>query len=376
MKTKKSLKIAFVLDVFDNSSNGGAISAQRFVNILKKRHQVTVVTTGDPGDGKVIMDYFYVPIAKPIMQRMKFVFAMPDRKKLMETFRRVDLVHVQFPFYLGMKAVKIANEMGVPVVSGFHVQPENILYNIGVPSKILTDRLYRFFVKRVYNGTRAVVCPSRFAQKQLLRYGLTAPSHVISNGIVNTFRPMKVSRDPRLKNRFIILSVGRLAKDKRHEVLIRAISRSRHRDEIQLIVTGEGPMKERLIEMGRMLPNEPFFLYLPLKELIRLYNTADLYVHPSEVELESMSVLEAIACGLPPLISDSKISASGQFAIDDRFLFKSNDVEDLTAKMDYWIEHRRELSQARKKYIEFSKQYHIEESVRRLENIYYDVLAK
>ncbi len=376
MKTKKGLRIAFVLDVFDNSSNGGAISAQRFVNILKKRHQVTVVSTGDPGSGRVIMDYFYIPIAKPIMQRMKFVFAMPDRKKLIETFRKVDIVHVQFPFYLGIKAVGIANEMGVPVVSGFHVQPENILYNIGIPSKMLARRLYRFFVKRVYNRTRAVICPSRFAQLQLQKYGLTAPSHVISNGIPNTFRPMKTCRDPKLMNRFNILSVGRLAKDKRHEVLIKALSLSRHRDEIQLIVTGEGPMKERLIEMGSILPNEPLFLYLPIDELIRLYNTADLYVHPSEVELESMSVLEAIACGLPPLISDSRISASSQFALDKRFLFKSNNVEDLTAKIDYWIEHKRDLAQARRRYIEFSKQFHIEESVKKLENIYFDILGK
>jgi hypothetical protein len=50
-------------------------------------------------------------------------------------------------------------------------------------------------------------------------------------------------------------------------------------------------------------------------------DTADLFVHSSIVELESLSSLEAIGCGLTCLVSDSKYSAARQFALDERFLF-------------------------------------------------------
>ena len=79
---------------------------------------------------------------------------------------------------------------------------------------------------------------------------------------------------------------------------------------------------EKLIETGQKLSNKPIIKFVSEKDLIRYYNLADLYVHPSDVELESMSVLEAIGCGLPVLISDSKSSAAKQFALNEHFIFK------------------------------------------------------
>ena len=43
-----------------------------------------------------------------IMEKMRFSFAWPDRRILEETLARQDVVHIQFPFYLGIRAISVA----------------------------------------------------------------------------------------------------------------------------------------------------------------------------------------------------------------------------------------------------------------------------
>ncbi len=75
---------------------------------------------------------------------------------------------------------------------------------------------------------------------------------------------------------------------------------------------------------------------------MKLINECDLYVHASDAEIEGISCMEALACGLVPIISDSRLSATMQFALDERSLFRAGDAADLAAKMDFWIEHPEE----------------------------------
>jgi len=47
----KQLKIAMVIDCYDDSKNGAVISTKRFVELLKKDHIISVITTGAPAPG-------------------------------------------------------------------------------------------------------------------------------------------------------------------------------------------------------------------------------------------------------------------------------------------------------------------------------------
>jgi len=304
------------------------------------------------------------------MREMDFVFAWPRTRTLEAAFGGVDVVHLQFPFLLGFRGLRIAKRMGLPVVAGFHVQPENMFYNLGIRSEKAVHRLYRFFVEKYYNHASAVVCPSAFAEAELKRHGLTAPSVVVSNGIAPQYRPTEERKEDVGDENFVVLTVGRLAKEKRHDVLIDAVSLSRHRSRIRLMLCGKGPVRNKIIRMGKRLPHPPRVFSPSDEELIRLYNTADLYVHASEIELEGMSVLEAMGCGLPVLLSNSRSSASRQFAPDEQFLFEANDPRSLAERIDYWIEHPQALRAAAERCLQTARQYRIEDSVRRIEEVY------
>jgi 1,2-diacylglycerol 3-alpha-glucosyltransferase len=373
--SQKRLKIAMVIDAFDDCRNGAAISTRRFTELLRQEHEVSIITTGDPAPGKVIMPHFYAPVVKKIMKRMNTPLAVPTYRKLRRVIREMDIVHIQYPFFLGIRSVRIATRMKIPVISTFHIQAEHLAMNAGIHSKAFIRYCYKIWMKRIYNRSSMVICPSKFAQEELKRYGLKAPSMIISNGILPIFKPFKMERDPSMADKFIILSVGRFAPEKQQEIILQALQISRHRDILHLILIGEGPMKEKLQEHGRNLPNQPVFLTLSPEELVKYYNMADLYVHAATVEVECMTVLEAMGCGLPVLIADSPKSATKQFAFDDRSLFPCCDAQKLSEKIDYWVDHPAELKEAGELYHTSSQKYRIEQSFEKLVSIYRNVLT-
>ena len=373
MPAGKPLHIAMVIDSWDDAANGGVISTHRFTRMLRDQgHTVTVLAAGRPEPGKVVLPTFYIPFAGDIMRKMRLPFAWPTREILEPALANVDVVHLQFPFYLGIKSIEVARRRGIPVVSTFHVQAEHVIYNVGIKNQWLVEQIYKFFLGSVYQKSNHVICPSAFAERELLSRGLETPTTVISNGVPELFRP--TPGGPDLGDTFVLLSVGRLAREKRHDMVIEAVNRSRHRDRIQLVVLGDGPMKEDLEAKGRVLPVPPVFRFLSQQELVAWYSAGDLCVHASEVEVECMSVLEAQACGLPCLIANSSRSATPQFALRPDYLFESNSLDDLVGKIDALIDQPGQLEADRAAAQQDAAQYRFEVSAERLLGVYRGVV--
>src|SRR6185503_19942231 len=98
-------------------------------------------------------------------------------------------------------------------------------------------------------------------------------------------------------------------------------------------------------------------------ELIELIRGCDLYVHASDVEIEVMSFMEAFACGLVPIISDSPRSATGQFALGPRHLFRAGDPSSLAERIDDWIDDPAALGAASETYAHYASLYTVDRSV-------------
>lgn len=70
------------------------------------------------------------------------------------------------------------------------------------------------------------------------------------------------------------------------------------------------------------------------------------------------------------VIANSKKSATPQFALDERSLFKAGDSKDLAAKIDYWIEHEKERRRMEYAYSELAKKYDLEQCVLQAEKMF------
>ena len=218
-----------VIDSWDDAANGAVVSTRRFTDLLRAQgHTVTILAAGEPAPGKVVLPTFYIPFANGIMRKMRLPFAWPSRRTVEDLLTRQDVVHIQFPFYLGIRTITLARARGLPIVSTFHVQAEHLLYNIGIRNQGWVERIYRFFLRTVYERSDAVVCPSAFAEAELEDPGPAGENH---RHLQRRSAPLPAGAArrgsvPDFGERFVLLSVGRLAREKRHELVIDAVRRS------------------------------------------------------------------------------------------------------------------------------------------------------
>jgi glycosyltransferase involved in cell wall biosynthesis len=199
---------------------------------------------------------------------------------------------------------------------------------------------------------------------------------VISNGIPPGFAPAPLERPARHRGKLLVLAVGRLAREKRLDVTLEGVRRSRHADRIQLVVTGRGPEEAEVRRLAATLPLPAEVGFVSEGELRRLLATADLLVHSSEVELEGMAVLEALACGTPALVARAPGSAAQQFALSDDFLFEPGDPDDLARRLDLLVEAPERLRESRAQALALAGRHRLEDSVRQLEALYLRVAGR
>lgn len=363
--------IVFVIDNYGILTNGTTMTAYRFVEALKERgHQVRLVSVGVQGPDMYGLKEHYIPIVTPVSHQQSMVFAKYDKAVMEAALAGADVVHFFMPWQLARRGLKLANKMGIPATAAFHVQPENLTYGAGLGpwGAPLAELIYAWFRLSFYRKVEHIHCPSAFIARELVKHHYNSRLHVISNGVGQAFHPDEGEKPD--MGLFHILMTGRFAPEKRQDVLIRAIKQSRYESRIQLHLAGAGPREKKLRKLAAGLTNPPTFGFYEQEELIKLIHSCDLYVHAADVEIEAIACMEAIACGKVPVISDSKKSATGQFALDERSLFKAGNSCDLARKIDYWIGHPQELKAMEVVYSERAQVYRLEYSIRKAEQMF------
>jgi len=332
-------RIAVVIDPWNYPYNGTVVSTRRFVAALTPHGYGFQILSLDAPDlpGGEAFEKLSIPGFNRIIDTMRAPLAKPDRAKLRSLLAGCDLLHVQYPFFLAYAAIREARSLGIPVICSFHVQPENILQNIRMPSRLLSNLLYRLFVRFIYNRADHVIAPSSFAAALLTRHGLDRPVTVVSNGVPDRFFQVERSTVP--GDGYVLLSVGRLAREKQQETLLRAVALCRHREHVSVVLAGVGPRQAYLERLAAKLGVRARIGWVDDEELLSLHGRADLFVHTGTIELEGMSVLEAMATGNVVVVSDAADSACAAIIHEDHARFRKGDAADLAERIDYWLSH-------------------------------------
>lgn len=364
------MKILFVIETIDNH-NGTSVSAKRFAEGLKDRgHEVKFLTTGIPDADRFVVPEFHLPLFDRLVKRHGFKYAKKDKDVIREALEWCDVAHCYMPFGLEVATKRMADNMGKPCTAAFHVQPENVTASFHMQNvKWLNTIMYNFFNRHFFKFFRHIHCPSRFITDYLVQLGYTSQMHVISNGCPPQYSWHKCDKPSWCADKFVVLMVGRLSPEKHQDTILEAVRHSAYEKQIQVILVGTGLSEKKLRRKAKGFTNPPRIGYMSDQQLMKALGYADLYVHAGEVELESLSCLEAMGSGLVPLISSSSQSATPQFAMDSRSLFPPRKPKLLAKKIDYWIEHPDARKEMEQKYADIVKQYSITESVANFEKM-------
>ncbi len=364
-----------ILDGWDVPANGLVVSSRRFVDALRAHgHQVDVFATGHPEPGKIPMPSLSLPLLQPLVEDMGFPLGRPSKKIFESELQRYDVVHVQAPFFMGWGAVRAASRLGLPIVGTFHVQAENMLRNLGISSQRPVPMIYKTFNRYIFNRCRIVVFPSNLGQSLLSDAGLKAPARVISNGVPDRFFQAPESASRRDPETTTVLGVGRLADEKRQDLIVSAVAMSEFRDSIRLVLVGRGPKTEAVRQQAE---REGLNAEIGPRDdagLLAAYREADIFIHASEIELESLTTLEAMASHCPALIADSPTSAAPQFATGEDMLFRPDDAGDLAGRLDHWIRQPEARAAAAQRCHDQAENYRLGRSVDQLVTTYREII--
>lgn len=374
--------ITIISDVLGQENNGTTIATMNFIRSLKQKgYEVRVVCPDQDKKGLpgyyVVKTYNLGRFLNRYVEKNGVSLAKANKKVLYEAIKDADAVHIIMPFSLGRAAARIAKKLDKPITAGFHCQAENFTSHIFMMNFGLANNVaYRIFYHNVYKYCDCIHYPSQFIRDTFEKRVGKTNGYVISNGVNRDFVKVDIDKPEELNDKFVILFIGRYSKEKSHPVLIKGVKKSKYENRIQLIFAGTGPQKEKLEKLSQGLTNKPIMKFYSRKELIKVINYSDLYVHPAEVEIEAIACLEAIACGLVPIISNSKRSATRYFAISEKNLFNCNDSDDLARKIDYWIEHPEEKRKMSNEYLGYTKKFDYDNCMNGMEMMILDAIKR
>ncbi len=367
--------ITVVCDVLGAENNGTTVASMNLIRFLKQKgHDVRVLCADDRRNGEkgfyVVPNKNFGPFNK-FLDKVGVKLAKPNEEVVKRAISGAHHVHVMLPFALGKTALKEAKKQGISTTAGFHMQAENFTSYIKMNKlKLLNKAVYKYVYKRFYSLVDAIHYPTRFIRDVFEKSAnVKTYGYVISNGVNLHAKKEYCARPNEYNDKTVILTIGRYSREKSQDTLIKAIRLSKHASDIQLILAGQGIKEKRYRRLSKKLPIAPEFKLYSREEIIDVINYSDLYVHPAEAELEGIACLEAIACGKLTVVSNSKLSATKDFAVDDRCVFKCRNSKDLAKIIDYWIDNPREKQLVEKKYRSVGATLNVNECMSEMERM-------
>jgi len=313
-----SVRVALLADSFLPHAGGSRVYYYNLFKHLAEdgRARVTVLTKKVEGwkefDGSVRTDNFHVlrhsrPLPDWSYHQLPRILSPLLHTMHLVRSRRIDLLNTGDLFPQGVIGMWMKQLFGIPYLVFCH----------GEDLTQVDGRRYQPSVRNaIYHTAEAIIAANDLAVRNLIRVGISEHKiFKITPGVDTTkFSPARpdacLMEQYRLREKLVLLTVGRLVARKGHSLVLKALARVRaFLPPFHYLIVGEGPEHARLMELTHTLhlsSHVTFVGKVPDERLGDFYNLCDLFVLPNrnisgDQEGFGMVFIEANAAGKPVL---------------------------------------------------------------------------
>lgn len=303
------MNIGLFTDTYFPQLSGVATSIQTLKNALEKNgHSVFIFTTTDPhlGKGTIEPNVFRVssvPFVSFTDRRIAFRGLFQATKIAKEV--KLDIVHTQTEFSMGMIGKYVAHSLGIPAIHTYHTMYEDYLHYV-LNGHLLKPYHVRQFTKAYLHNMDGVVAPSERVKETLTRYGVTIPMRIIPTGVDLAAINENPRRDVRKElgidsNEKVILTLSRVAAEKKIDQILDVLPTVLESEpNVKFVIAGDGPDVQPLKDQVARLSLEDYVIFagsVEHSDVGNYYRMADLFVSASDTETQGLTYIEALAAG-------------------------------------------------------------------------------
>ena len=321
------MRIGLFTDTYPPFINGVSTSVAMLKRALEQQgHTVYVVTVSNNAlkheydEKERILKVAGIPIGI-YDYRLSSIYPVTLINKMKKW--NLDVIHSHTEFGVGILARLFAKQFNIPLVHTYHTLYEDYTHYIThgyfeKSSKKIVEYLTKFYCDKTAN--ELIVPTNKIYSLFKEKYNFTKNIHIIPTGIeVDRFFEENINKKEvemlkkKLgfkKNEFVILFVGRLAEEKNVEFLIEAHKKLvEYDDHIKLLIVGDGPDKQKYEQLAETLGLKDNIIFngkAAWEEIPIYYHASNVFATASTTETQGLTVIEAMAAGVPPLCIDDE----------------------------------------------------------------------
>jgi N-acetyl-alpha-D-glucosaminyl L-malate synthase BshA len=373
----KSLKIGIVC--YPTYGGSGVVATELGIGLAKKGHKVHFITYKQP----FRLDNFHPNVSYhevsfenyALFENPPYETALSSRIVDVVKHEKIDILHVHYAIphasaaYMAQQILK-ADGIFIPFITTLHGTDITLVgkdhsflpvvnFSINnsngisaVSESLKADTLSNFQIQKEIKVIPNFIDFQRFSKKER-----------------NHFRKLVANDDEK-----ILIHISNFRKVKRVEDVARMFELVLKKIPAKLLMVGDGPERHKAEELTRSLGVCAHVKFIGKQEAVEdLLSISDLFVLPSQTESFGLAALEAMACEVPVISSNSggipEINIQGKTG----FLSPVGDYEDMAKNAIYILENEERMLEFKKNAFEKAQEFHIDKILPMYENFYYEM---